>query len=125
MIFEAGIFFTLLGLAFLFFFIKVPYKEAFLFMSCVIFFVLGFMLYSDYIILFTTSESSLVTEFNGTDITNTITSSTNMTYNIFGTETITYNDNTKFLALILIVMGIVTGLISFVMFTRTGKPNEV
>jgi|SRR3972149_1096822 len=125
MIFEAGIFFTLLGLAFLFFFIKVPYKEAFLFMSCVIFFVLGFMLYSDYNILFTTSESSLVTEFNGTDITNTITSSTNMTYNIFGTETITYNDNTKFLALILIIMGIVTGLVSFVMFTRTGKPNEL
>lgn len=125
MIFEAGIFFTLLGLAFLFFFIKVPYKEAFLFMSCVIFFVLGFMLYSDYNILFTVSENSILTEFNGTDITNTITSNTNMTYNIFGSETTTYNDNTKFLGLILIVLGIVTGLVSFVMFTRTGKPNEV
>lgn len=115
---EATIFFTLLGLALWFFTIKTIYREAFMFLSCAIFLILGFMLYSNNGISFDIENHRLMTEYNGTIITNYITESSNQTYNLISGDT-DYNINSKYLAVFFVVAGIITGLISFVMFTKT------
>lgn len=123
MSFEGGTFLGLLGIAILFFFIKTPYREGFLMLSCAIFLTLGFLLYSDNDISFVIQSSKILTENNGSMITNTITENTNQTFIMIGDYTNNYNVNSKILAVFLVITGIITGLISFVMFTRTDPPN--
>lgn len=110
MIFEAGLFFVLLGTAVLLFFIKVPYREVLMFVSCAIFLTLGFVLYADYDVAFnsTSSVSDGVTVIQS-NTTNYLIGDANETYNLSG----------KYLAVFFMIIGIVTGLVSFVMFTNT------
>jgi len=115
MIFEGGLFFILLGTAVMMFFIKVPFKEVLLFVSCAIFLTLGFVLYADYDIAFT--SSSLV--FDG----NTLISSNSTNY-LIGDPTTDYNITAKYLALFFMIIGIVIGAISFLMFTSTKPRGE-
>lgn len=111
---EAGLFFVLLGTAFMLFFIKTPYREGFMFVSCGIFLVLGTVIYSDADIPLTTfsSVNDGVTVING-----------NSTFYIVGDATNNYNESSKILAVFFIVIGIITGLIASVMFMSTGNSN--
>lgn len=115
MLFDGGLFFLMLGIAFTIFFIKVPYKEGFMFVSCAIFFTLGFVLYSNYDVAFisysSVSDGSTVLTGNSTNY-------------IIGDATDNYNDSSKYLGTFLLVMGTITGLVSFVMFTNTKPTNS-
>ena len=112
MIFEGGLFFILLGTAVLLFFIKVPFREALMFVSCAIFLTLGFVLYADYDVAFT--STSIVSDGN------TLISSNSTNY-LIGDPTTTYNETAKYLALFFMIIGIIVGMISFLMFTNTGE----
>jgi hypothetical protein len=100
----------LLGIAFVLFFIKTPYREAFMFVSCAIFLTLSLVLFSDYDVTYLM--------YAAVDDGSTVITS-NATHYIIGNPTIDFNDTSKFLATFLLVIGIVTGLVSFVMFIRT------
>jgi len=115
MIFDAGLFYSLLGIAFIVFFIKVPYRETLMFVSCVIFILLGTVLYSDVDVVFNSSSSV-------SDGLTTI--SGNHTAYIFGDSSDSYNQSSKILATFLIIIGIITGLISFVMLTNTNPERK-
>lgn len=131
MLFDAGVFFALLGLAILFFFLKVPYREIFMFLSCAIFLILGFMLFSDYDVTFTIQESETIhsdkiyEELSSVDnpitlnSTETITKSKNQTYYVFGDETSNYNIPSKYVGVFLMLTSVITGMISFIMLTNT------
>lgn len=115
MIFEAGLFFILLGTAVLMFFIKVPYREALMFVSCAIFLTLGFVLYADYDVAFNSSSSVS----DGVTIINS-----NTTNYLIGDANDIYNQSGKYLALFFMIIGIVVGLISFIMFVNTNPKGN-
>lgn len=114
-LFDAGLFFVLMGVAFIIFFLKVPYKEAFMFVSSAIFFTLGFVLFSNYDVAFISysSVSDGVTVLTG-----------NSTSYIIGDATDNFNDTSQYLATFLLIIGTVTGLVSFVMFTNTSPKKD-
>lgn len=123
MILEATVFFILIGLAVFFFFIKTPYREIFMFLSCAIFLILGMLLFSNNGVSFEIQTIRTATEFNGTLITNTISDNSTQIYNLIG-EGPEYNISSKYLAVFFIINAIVTGMISFVMFIKTDNPNQ-
>lgn len=84
-----------------------------MFVSCAIFLTLGFVLYADYDVAF--NSSSIVSD--GLTIIKS-----NTTNYLIGDATTTYNVSGKYLALFFMIIGIVIGLIAFVMFTST-KPR--
>ena len=114
MIFQAGLFFVLLGTAILFFFVKLPFREVLMFVSCAIFLTLGFVLYSDYDIAFDSTSSVS----DGTTIIQS-----NTTNYLIGDAQTTYNLEAKYLALFFMIIGMIVGAISFLMFTST-KPRD-
>lgn len=114
-IFEAGLFFILLGTAVLMFFIKVPFREALMFVSCAIFLTLGFVLYADYDVAFTN------TSYVSDGVTLIVSNTTNY---LIGNVDNEYNQSGKYLALFFMIIGIVIGTVSFLMFTSTKPRNE-
>lgn len=115
MYFDAGLFFILMGIGFLTFFLKVPYKEAFMFVSSAIFFTLGFVLFANYDIAFISysSVSDGITVLTG-----------NSTNYIIGDATDNFNDTSQYLATFLLIIGTVTGLVSFIMFVSTTPKKD-
>ena len=115
MIFQAGLLFVLLGTAIMMFFIKVPFKEVLMFVSCAIFIALGFILYADYDIAFDSTSS--VSDGQTLIVSNT-------TNYLIGDARTDYNLEAKYLALFFMIIGIIIGAISFIMFTNTKPRGE-
>jgi multisubunit Na+/H+ antiporter MnhB subunit len=106
--FEAGVFYTLLGIAFILLLYKFPYKEFLYWLSAGIFIYLGVVLFTSQTVVFKTSV---------TDGTNVI----NQTNYIIGDPALAYNINAMPFAYMLVVLGVVVGFIGLVMFASPPK----
>lgn len=106
--FEAGLFFILLGIAFIILVVKIPYRGFLYWLSAGIFIYLGVVIYNDNDIAF---------EVSTTDGVNTI----NQTNYIIGQTIAGYNETAMPLAFFLVILGVIIGLIGFVMFAHPPK----
>lgn len=93
MILEAGLFYTMLGLGIVLLIAKTPYRPLFQFVGCLLFMTVGMMLFMDYDVAFVTVTS---------DGTNVI----NQTNYVIGTPSTDFNENSKWLAVVFLLMSI-------------------
>lgn len=108
MLFEAGLFYTLLGIALVILLFKIPYREFLFFLSAAIFISLAFAI------------------FTGNDIgfyefTNDGVNPINQTSYIIGTQNDDYNVNGMWLAFILGILGVIIALIGLAMWVNPPK----
>jgi len=86
-----------------------------MFVTCAIFLTLGFVIYADYDVAFTSSSSV------SDGVTIIVSNTTNY---LVGDATDNYNITAKYLALFFMIIGIIVGLISFIMFVSTKPRGE-
>lgn len=103
--YEAGVFYTLMAIAFVILLFKIPYREFLFWLSGGIFILLGFVVYSSNDVLF---------EVSTTDGVNVI----NQTSYIIGNPHVAYNETAMPLALILVILGIIVSIIGLAMWVN-------
>lgn len=106
--FEAGLFYTLLAVAFVILLFKFPYRSFLYWLSAGIFIYLGFVVYSNNDITFQVSTTDGVNVINQTNY-------------IIGDPAVLYNQNAMPLAYFLVILGIIVALIGLVMFANPPK----
>ncbi len=109
---DAGVFFTMLGIAFVFLIAKIQYREFFQFISAAIFYILGMTVISGTDMAFFTVINDGINPINQTNY-------------VIGNGTIQYSFSSISLGMFLILMGIVStfvAILSWFSFKGNSKP---